>query len=266
LAVTAALEAYKFADVAKLVYDFAWSEFCDWYIEMSKARRTDPACQRVLVGVLDGILRLVHPVMPFVAESLWEALGEVAPVRGFPVPAKAEDAVCVAAWPTYPDALIDASTETGIARMQGLIRGVREIRNRYSLDKTPLTLAVKCSEAVAAELTPLAAFITQLGGLSAFECGPAVAKPKQAGSIVTADFEAYVPLAGLIDPAAEAKRLEKQIADIGKQLKAMTDKLGNEKYVANAPPEVVTETREKVAELEKQAAVLAGNLSELKAD
>lgn len=265
-AVTAALGAYKFADVAKLIYEFAWSEFCDWYIEMSKARRSDPACQRVLVGVLDGILRLVHPVMPFVAESLWEALGEVAPTRGFPTPKKAEEAVCIAAWPSYPDSLIDTSTESAIARMQEVIRGVRELRNRYSLDKTPLTLAVKCSDAVAKELTPLAPFITQLGLLTAFECGPNVSKPKQAGSIITADFEAYVPLAGLIDPAAEAKRLEKQIADIDKQLKGMKAKLGEEKYVKNAPPEVVAETREKVAELEKQTAVLTGNLGDLKAD
>jgi valyl-tRNA synthetase len=262
-AVTAALEAYKFADVARLVYEFAWSEFCDWYIEMSKSRRSDPVCQRVLVGAVDGILRLVHPVMPFVAESLWEALGQAAPVRGFPTPKKAEEAACIAAWPTYPDTLIDASTETSIARMQELVRGLRELRNRYQIDKAPLSLAVKCSDAVAAELKALAPFITSLGGLSAFECGPTVSKPKQAGSIVTAEFEAYVPLAGLIDPAVEAKRLEKQIADIRKQLGGMTAKLGNESYVKNAPPEVVAETREKVAELEQQARVLEGNLKDL---
>jgi valyl-tRNA synthetase len=262
-AVTAALEAYKFADVARLVYEFAWSEFCDWYIEMSKSRRTDPVCQRVLVGVVDGILRLVHPVMPFVAESLWEALGQAAPNRGFPTPKPAEEAACIAAWPTYPDSLIDASTETSIARMQELVRGLRELRNRYQIDKAPLSLAVKCSDAVAAELKALAPFITSLGGLSAFECGPTVTKSKQAGSIVTAEFEAYVPLAGLIDPAVEAKRLEKQIADIRKQLGGMTAKLGNESYVRNAPAEVVAETREKVAELEQQVRVLEGNLKDL---
>ena len=99
--------------------------------------------------------------------------------------------------------------------------------------------------------------------LTAFECGPSVAKPKQAGSIVTADFEAYIPLAGLIDPAAEAKRIEKQMADIRKQLDGMAKKLGDEKYIRNAPPEVVAETREKVAELEKQVSVLGGNLKDL---
>ena len=264
-AVTAALEAYRFADVARLVYEFAWSEFCDWYIEMSKARRSDPTCQRVLVGVLDGILRLIHPLMPFVAESLWEYLGQAAPVRGFPQPKQAEDAVCIAVWPDYPADLIDASTETAIARMQDVIRGVRELRNRYQLEKTPLALSVKCSDEVAQQLTALSPFVTSMGQLSAFECGPQVVKPKQAGSVVTAEFEAYIPLAGLIDPVAEAKRLEKQIADLTKQLGGLAGKLANASFVKNASPEVVAETRDKVAELEKQLSTLAGNLADVKA-
>ena len=263
-AVTAALEAYKFADVARLVYEFAWSEFCDWYIEMSKARRSDPTCQRVLVGVLDGILRLIHPVMPFVAESLWEYLGQAAPTRGFPTPKPAEDAVCIAAWPDYPADLIDASTETAIARMQDVIRAVRELRNRYQLDKAQLALSVKCNDDVAKQLTALSQFITSMGMLSSFECGPAVVKPKQAGSVVTAEFEAYIPLAGLIDPVAETKRLEKQIADLTKQLGGLKGKLGNESFVKNASAEVVTETRDKVAELEKQIGTLEGNLADVK--
>jgi valyl-tRNA synthetase len=266
-AVTAALESFKFADVARLVYDFTWSEFCDWYIEMSKGRLKDPAArplaQRVLVGVLDGILRLVHPVMPFVAESLWQALNEAAPERGLPNPARAEESVVVARWPEYPAGLADARTEAAIARMQELVRGVREIRNRYQLEKRPLTLAVKAPAAVAEELRPLAPFIRQLAGVEQFECGPNVAKPRQAGSVVHADFEAYVPLAGLIDPAAEAKRTEKQLGDLRKQLAGVTAKLGNENYVKNAPPEVVQETHAKAAELGQQIQVLEGNLRDL---
>jgi valyl-tRNA synthetase len=266
-AVTAALESFKFADVARLVYDFTWSEFCDWYIEMSKGRLRDPAArplaQRVLVGVLGGILRLVHPVMPFVAESLWQALGEAAPERGLPNPARAEESVVVARWPEYPAGLADARTEAAIARMQELVRGVREIRNRYQLEKRPLTLAVKAPAAVADELRPLAPFVRQLAGVEQFECGPGVAKPKQAGSVVHADFEAYVPLAGLIDPAAEAKRTEKQLGDLRKQLAGVTAKLGNENYVKNAPPEVVQETHAKAVELGQQIQVLVGNLRDL---
>jgi valyl-tRNA synthetase len=139
-AINAALEQYRFADTAKLSYEFAWSEFCDWYIEMSKARRSDPACQRVLVAVLDGIIRLIQPTMPFLAESLWEALNSVAPIRGLPSPKQAEAAACIAAWPVYEATVVDTSTEAAIALMQELVRGIREMRNRYQIDNAPLTL------------------------------------------------------------------------------------------------------------------------------
>jgi valyl-tRNA synthetase len=102
-----------------------------------------------------------------------------------------------------------------------------------------------------------------LGNLSSFECGPSVAKPKQAGSVIVKEFEAYIPLAGLIDPVAELKRLEKQIADITKQLTALSGKLANESYVKNAPPEVVEESRVKIAEFEQQLTTLRANVSEL---
>jgi valyl-tRNA synthetase len=268
--VTAALEAYKFSEVARLVYDFVWSEFCDWYIEMSKGRLKDPAArepaQRVLAGVLDGILRLVQPVMPFVAESLWQALNEAAPERGLPAPAKAEESVCIARWPSYPEAWIDAGVETRFARMQELVRGVREVRNRYQVDdKTRVDVAVKCDPAVAADFAALAAFIGPLAGIANLNAGPNTAKPKQAGGIVRPEFEAYVPLAGLIDPAAEAKRLEKQIADKRKALDAVRAKLANEKFVAGAPPEVVQQQRESAADLEKQVAALEENLKDMQA-
>ena len=267
-AVTNALESYKFADVARLIYDFTWSEFCDWYIEMSKGRMDDPAArpvaQRVLVGVLDGILRLVHPIMPFVAESLWHALNEAAPVRGLPTPTAAEESVVIAKWPTYPTAWPSPDIETRFARMQELVRSVREIRNRYQVEpRTKLDLTVKCADSVGDDFRALQVFIGTLAGVGSIAVGPAVPKPRQAGTIVRPDFEAYVSLAGLIDAAAESKRLEKQIADAKKQLAGVAAKLGNEKYVAGAPPEVVEETRVKAAELEKQVQILEGNLKEL---
>lgn len=266
-AVTDALENYRFADVSRLIYEFTWSEFCDWYIEMSKGRLRDaasrPLAQRVLAGVLDGILRLVHPVMPFVAESLWQALNEAAPERGWPNPVPGEESVVIARWPTYPTGLADAATEAAIARMQDLVRGVREIRNRYQLDKADLDLFVKASPAVVAELNGLSVFVQGLARVQSFTCSADVTKPKQAGSVIHADFEAYVPLAGLIDPAAEAKRTEKQIGDLRKQLGGIQAKLGNANYRKNAPAEVVAESEAKVAELEGQLQVLEGNLRDM---
>src|SRR5438477_10033636 len=120
--VSAAIERFLFGGVARVVYDVVWREFCDWYIDMAKGRLKDPAtrepAQRVLVGVLDGILRLVQPVMPFVAESLWQAIAEVAPERGLPTPAKAEESVVIAKWSIYPDAWVDAGAEARFALMQ----------------------------------------------------------------------------------------------------------------------------------------------------
>jgi valyl-tRNA synthetase len=262
-AVTDALAAYRFSEVTRLVYDFAWNEFCDWYIEMSKGRRTDPACQRVLVGVLDGIVRLIQPVMPFLAESLWQALNEVAPTRGLLESKPAEESACIASWPNDLGVFVDDTTEGSIARMQELVRGIREIRNRYILDKTPLDLSVKCNDAVAMELNALAPFIKLLGGLANFTCGPTVTKPKQSGSIVRPDFEAYVPLAGLIDNAAESKKLEKEIAQKQKLMDTTVAKLSNENFVKGAPPEVVEQQRNSVKELETQLKTLRANLAEL---
>jgi valyl-tRNA synthetase len=264
-AVTAELERYQFADVARIVYDFAWNEFCDWYIEMSKTRRTDPVCQRVLVNVLDGIIRLIHPVMPFVSESLWEALNQAAPNRGITEVKPAVEHACIAAWPNYPQSQFDASTETGIARMQEVVRGIRETRNRYQIEKANVDVGVKCSSALAAELDPLATFIVSLGQVGKYECGPNVVKPKQAGVIVAKEFEVYVAMAGLIDPVAEIARLEKQIAEKKKQLSAITAKLGNESYIKNAPAEVVEQSKAQATELEKQITSLEANREELKA-
>jgi valyl-tRNA synthetase len=268
IAITAALEGYRFNEVSRLLYEFVWSEFCDWYIEMSKGRLKDSesrvVAQRVLVGVLDGILRLTQPVMPFIAESLWQALNEAAPERGLFETARAADSVCIAAWPQFPGAYISAQVEARFARMQELIRGVREVRNRYQVDdKTRLDVAVKCSEAVAADFNTLAAFIGPLAGIANFTAGPTSAKPKQGGGIVRPEFEAYVSLAGLIDVAAEMKRLDKQIAEKRKARDGVKAKLANEKFVSGAPAEVVQQQRELVGDLEKQIIAMEENLREL---
>ncbi|MCI0705824.1 MAG: class I tRNA ligase family protein, partial [Planctomycetia bacterium] len=270
-AVTEALEGYHFSDVARLIYDFVWSEFCDWYIEMSKGRLKDatarPLAQRVLVGVLDGILRLVQPVMPFVAESLWQALNEAAPERGLPIPAKAEESVVIAKWPSYPNEWISPEVENRFARMQELVRGVREMRNRYQVDeKTRLDVSVKCSPVVASDFNALAAFIGPLAGIANLTAGPNTTKPKQAGGLVKPEFEAYVSLAGLIDLDAEAKRLEKQIADKQKSRDGVKAKLANEKFVGGAPPEVVQQQRDLLADIEKQIATLKDNLDDLRSE
>jgi valyl-tRNA synthetase len=268
-AVTAALEGYRFNEVSRLIYEFVWSEFCDWYIEMSKGRLKEPSsrplAQRVLVGVLDGILGLIQPVMPFVAESLWQALGEAAPERGLTKPVKAIESVCITAWPEFPTDWISAEVEGRFSRMQDLVRGVREVRNRYQVDdKTRLEVSVKCSDTVAADFNALAAFIGPLAGISTLTAGPSTTKPRQAGAVMHSEFEAYVSLAGLIDGAAEMKRLEKQIVEKSKALDGVKAKLANEKFVKGAPAEILQAQKDSAADLEKQIAAMEENLKDLR--
>src|SRR5436853_6032153 len=123
---------------------------------MSKGRLRDeasrPLAQRVLVGALDAILRLVQPIMPFVAESIWQALAEAAFERGLPAPEPAAESVVIAPWPAFPRAWQDAATEARFARLQELVRAVREVRNRYKLDqRASLDVFGRCGGAVAGE-------------------------------------------------------------------------------------------------------------------
>jgi valyl-tRNA synthetase len=267
-AVTEQLEGYHFSDVARALYDFFWSEYCDWYVEMSKGRLKEeasrPLAQRMQVGVLDAILRLIHPVMPFVTESIWQALNEAAFERGLPAPDPAADSVMIAPWPEFPESWHDESMEQRIARMQELVRAVREIRNNFMVDeRKPLDVAVRCNTELAGDFQALQPFIASLAGVGTLTCGPDVAKPPQAASKVLGGFNLYVSLAGLIDPAKEKGRLEKQLADKRKQVEGKKGKLANEGFVARAPAEVVQQERDAIAELEKQIAALEENLRDL---
>lgn len=266
--ITRHLENFRFSEVSRSLYDFTWSEFCDWYVEMSKDRLRDeskkPAVQRVLAGILDVIVRLVHPVMPYLAESLWQALNDTAFERGLPEPHPASQSVTIAEWPTLPKDWQDAKMEGRMARMQELIRGIREIRARYTLDrKTELTVMARCDAKIAEDFQALEPFIKLLAGVKEWTCGPDVSKPKQSASTVHTDFEAYVSLEGLIDVEAEKERLTRQQQEKEKHLQSMKAKLSNENFVSRAPAAVVQEQRDRVEDLEKQLEAIGQNLQEL---
>jgi valyl-tRNA synthetase len=202
-----------------------------------------------------------------VAESIWQALAEAAFERGLPAPEPAAESVVIAPWPEYPAAWQDAAMEQRIARMQDLVRAVREVRNRYTVDtKTALDVYVRCSGPVAADFRSLGTFITMLAGVGPLECGPDVQKPPQATTHVHPEFEVYVSLRGLIDLAAEAQRLEKQLAEKRKHLQSARAKLENESFVSKAPAEVVQQQRDLVADLQRQIQALEENLRDLAAN
>ena len=257
-AVTEQLEGYRFSEAVRTIYDFTWSEFCDWYVEMSKGRLRDadgrPLAQRVLVGVLDAVLRLVQPIMPFVAESIWQALAEAAPRRGLPLPAPAAESVVIAPWPAFPEAWKDAAMEAHGPDAGAGARGARGAqplpdRREDAAGRERALLRGRCRR-----LPGAAPFITSLAGVGRLECGPATAKPRQSATHVHPEFESFVSLAGLIDAAKETARLEKEIADKLKHLQAARAKLGNSNFVDKAPAEVVQQQRDLIEDLQKQAA------------
>jgi valyl-tRNA synthetase len=263
------LEHFRFSEAAKAIYDFAWGEFCDWYVEMAKLRLRDPAArstaQCVLATVLDHLVRLLHPIMPFLAEEIWQALCECAPERGVGRLAKAADSVMIARWPEAPAEWRSLEVEKRMARLQELIKSIRNIRSNFNVDNRSRVCAhVRCSDEVAGELSNAQPFIEQLATVDELVAGPAVTKPADSASAVAAEWELYVPLSGLIDRPAEIARNQKLLQALAAHLKSFQAKLSNADFVAKAPPDVVEMHRQRRAELEAQQASVEAILRELR--
>jgi valyl-tRNA synthetase len=286
------LEHFHFSDAIRTLYDFTWSEFCDWYLEMAKSRlRTDTnpdrkggveasatenpsltvgvstrvLAQRMLAGVLDAILKLLHPIMPFVTESIWQVLNESAFERGLPNPEPAAESVMIALWSEFPAEWRDAAIEQRIGRMQELVRAVRNIRNEFNVgEKDAVDVSVRCGPAVAGDFQQLAPFILPLAKVGKLDCGSDLAKPPQSAAYVHPDFEVYVHLKGLIDVPAELKRLDKQKADKEKQLQGVRGKLSNASFVERAPAEVVEQQKQFETDLAQQIKAIDENLQQLR--
>ena len=259
------LEDFRFADLAKRLRDFTWGAFCDWYVEFSKGRLRDPAtrpdAQRVLATVLDGTCRLLHPIMPFVTESIWQALAPIAPTRGLPEPTEAAESVCVAPWPRYPESWRDAEAEADVDQWREKIQAIRNLRSERNLPKTAaIAPVIVASGTVADSLRRGEAQILALVPAASVAIVESADRPAEAAVAVLPDAEIILPLAGLIDPAAEASKNRKTLADIERQVRAIRGKLANESFVAKAPEAVVDQQRSKLAELESQAEALAGLL------
>ena len=253
---TAALEAFRFADATRALRDFTWNDFCDWYVEFVKGRLRDPEAKAVAQGViahlLDSLCRLLHPVMPFVTEQVWQAMAQVAPVRGYPAPAAAPESVCIAEWPSF--SAIDADdSEATVEQWREKIAAIRNLRAERNVPPSakvaPIILA---SGAVAARLREGEAIIRSMTNSSSLTIAEAAERPAESASAVLADAEVILPLAGLIDRREEAAKLKKQVADLDKQLAPNRAKLGNEAFTSRAPAEVVAGLRAKVAELDAQ--------------
>jgi valyl-tRNA synthetase len=272
--VTEHLEAFRFSEVAKTLYDFAWSEFCAWYVEMAKLRLKDAStrstAQGVLATVLDYLVRMLHPIMPFLSEQIWQALGEVAPTRTLAGIAKQASAtpcaasVMIAAWPAGNPQWSNSAVESKMARLQDVVRAIRNIRSNFNVDeKARVSAFLRCSHEITAELTAAKPFIELLATVDSMTAGPQVTKPADSAAAVGTDWELFVPLTGLIDRDAEIDRNRKQLQSIDEQLRGYQSKLNNAEFVAKAPADVVELHRQRASELQAQRKSIDEILREL---
>jgi valyl-tRNA synthetase len=270
--VTDALEKYRYADAARTLYEFAWNELCSFYVEMTKARFSVDdqkyTAQAVLAHALDVLMRLLHPMMPFLTEEVWQLLHAAVPERGLPFPAAAADSVCIAQWPVANAADQDATIEEQFAVFQAVLGFLRETRQTRNIAfKEELSFVVRCDAATAGLLQPMQPYFTQMAKATLTASGPVAAPPEPAAASTISGqhgpIEVFVDLSRFIDPAAEKKRLEKDRDNFKKQIASIDGKLANKGFVDKAPPEVVQQQRDKLAELRSQLASIEAALQKL---
>lgn len=263
---TAALEEYRFGDAARVLYDFAWNEFCSFYLEMAKPRLQDPAsranAQRILAGALDVLLRLLHPMIPFLTEEVWQRLGQLAPTRGIEELEPAAESIMIAPWPAAEEARADEEIESRFARFQELLAGLREVRSRQNIPpRTPIRFSVRSDDATRDLLAPLTPYFDAMAGAHATAWGPQVVAPSAAASFVAAGAEVFVDLAGHIDLEAEIARKKKELERLASAIAGKQRQLANENFVSRAPAAVIEKERAALAELEQLRATTEAALA-----
>jgi valyl-tRNA synthetase len=264
--VDSALAEYRFDFAATALYEFTWYEFCDWYLELTKpvlqgetsTEAQKRGTRRTLVTVLEALMRALHPMMPFITEEIWQRVHPLAAPLLAAQKTRANqgtvDSVMVAAYPAASDYARDMEAETQVTLLKEYILKVRQIRGEMNIApsrKIPL-LVRDADEPAQILISSHAHYLHRLAGLESLKVlGSGEAEPVSASAMVVGTT-LLVPLAGLIDAAAEIERLTKVIAKNESDIGKLRGKLGNESFVKNAKPELVEADRAKLAELVAQ--------------
>ena len=260
--VRAAFDAYRFNDAATTLYRFFWNELCDWYLELAKPSLAADGPERAttiatLVAVLESALRLLHPLMPFLTDELWHALPGVDASRA---------TLLLAEYPKSSAIERDEAAEARVERLIGAVRALRNLRAEMSLPPSREidVLVAPLDDAAAADLPALTGAIRTLARVGRLDGLSGGGRPGGAAVAVAGGYELYVPLAGLIDVAAERERLEREIERVVKELTGVRRKLDNEDFVKRAPEEIVAKETAKAAELSGKEELLRSGLERLR--
>ena len=244
--VTGLLERFELGEAGRAIYDFIWSEVCDWYIEIAKPRLYNKeaaaeraTAQHVLATVLVSAMKLLHPYMPFITEEIYQCL-----------PHEAES-IMISKWPVADESLVDLEAERGMNAIMDSIKAIRNMRAEVNANpgkKIPAIMLV--SEDLREIVAHNDSYIKLLGGIDNLELRPLNGeKPENAMAAVVTGIEVYLPLAGLIDVEKETQRLSKELAAMEKDLQRAGGKLNNAGFLAKAPEDVIAKERAKYEEL-----------------
>ncbi len=260
------LLAYNPSAAVGAVRDFFWGDVCDWYLELVKPRLKDesraPLARSVLATVLDQVLRLFHPFMPFLTEELWRLLGEKAPRRGIGSPLETGSLLILAPWPSAKSEWRSDQVEGDFVRLKEVVRAIRDLRSRYQVPPKERLVAVAKARGEAARLlSGLEEHLKSQAGLASLVVAESPEKPARAAVAVTGDVEIW--LADVLDPEKERSRLEKQREKLEKQLAASEKKLSNPGFVDRAPAELVAAEKARVDEARHQLRAVEAGLAEL---
>ncbi len=264
--VEAALRDYRFDYAATALYEFTWYEFCDWYVELTKpVLQSESASEaarlgtrRTLAEILEALQRALHPLMPFITEEIWQ--------RAAPLAGRTGATVMLERYPLAADFPTDEQAEREVAWIQAFVLAVRQIRGEMNIapsKRIPVLLkgAAAQDKEYAGHHRAYLERLASIDTLTLLEPGEAV---PEAATALIGELAVLVPMAGLIDPAAEAERLGKLLVKAKQELAKARGKLANDNFVRNAPPEVVATERERVADFERQVASLTAQLERLK--
>ena len=250
--VTRHIQGYRFDLASKELYEFIWNDYCDWYIELSKpviyskdsSTQQKRAARRTLVRVLESMLRLLHPIMPYITEDLWQ---RVAPLAG-----KTGDTIMLQPYPVYDPQKVDTEAIAELNWVKAFIMGVRQVRSEMDIKPGKLlpVLLKNGSETDQQRLTENQSFLSSLAKLEAITWLEEAEEAPESATALVGDMKLLIPLAGLIDKQAELERLQKNMTKLKAEVNRLSGKLSNANFVDKAPEAVVNKEREKLAEAE----------------
>lgn len=260
------LDTYRFDLASQALYEFVWHEFCDWYLELSKPVLMSESAtaaeklgtRKTLLTVLDSILKLMHPMMPFITEEIWQQLKAYVPHDS--------ESIMLEAFPIIDNNVINNDIEEEVSWLQQVIIGIRNIRGEMNISpaKQFSVFISKASELEKQRFAANKTFLMTLAKLSSIENLEAELTEPSSTALI-GEMELLIPLKGLVDVAQESARLSKEIEKLSKDAKRYQAKLGNAKFVDNAPADVVVEEKRRLAEVETAIAKLQTKLEQIQA-